>query len=328
MPDPNIPPPPDGSAVVATADAGTPPPPPDGSAVVPVGQPSEAPATTGMTDGTANIGPRKGGVEQWLGDLESDIRYGGGATLPGRALRAMGAQGIDVGAQGGKASTLMSPLTGAVHAAQGVAEIPRNPVHGALKTAGGVIEAAELPASFVAPEAAGAPGALERGAAAFDKVSQTAGKVAIDISAPGNQALKMQQLAESGGTLPKVVKDFLKRVTNPDKGALTYDEARDFYSNATRLSADEYNKLNPRLKKEIGQFTRDLGDSVADAAARAGKGEDYAYAMRQYRRGARIAKTQANITKAVKSGVGKAVGGAATGAGLGLGYETAKKALE
>ena len=44
----------------------------------------------------------------------------------------------------------------------------------------------------------------------------------------------------SGGTMPKVLRDFIKRTTDPNQGPLTYEEARQFYSNAsTRLSAEE-----------------------------------------------------------------------------------------
>lgn len=147
------------------------------------GEPAEG------TGHEATISAKPTGVGQWLRDLESDIRGGGGATLPGRVLQKMGAQGINVGAQAQGGETLTSPLTGAVHTAQGVAEIPQHPVSGTGHALGGLLEAATLPLSFMAPEA----GELAAGAA---------GKATSKVVA--SKALK-QAAGETGETIAKSV---------------------------------------------------------------------------------------------------------------------------
>jgi len=82
--------------------------------------------------------------------------------------------------------------------------------------------------------------------------------------------------------MPKVVKDFLTRVTDPNRGAMTFSEARDFYSNASRLSADEAGRLTPIMKQAVGQFRADLNQALTDAAGQVGKGRDYQQAMQEY----------------------------------------------
>lgn len=123
---------------------------------------------------------------------------------------------------------------------------------------------------------------LERAGVAFQKAKAAAGPAQIDVTNPGNVALNIQRLSESGGAMPKVIRDFVKRSTDPNKPPLTYSEARDFYSNATRLSADEQMRLTPTMKRQVGEFTRALGKSIQDTAAQSGVGKEHASAMRGY----------------------------------------------
>jgi hypothetical protein len=310
MGDPQIPPPPDGSAVV---DAGQIPPPPDGSGIV------DPNAGTGAT-----IGAAPSGAKQWLSDAENDVRTGTRSTIVGKALGALGATGTDSGVTPGSGDTLASPVLGPLHAAQGIADMREHPVRGALKAAGGALETASLPASFVAPEvseaAAGkftAAGIRAKASGAFNSVAAAADKAPIDITEPGMQALKIDALSSRGGTQPKIIRDFIKRVTDPEKGPLTYDEARDFYSNATRLSGNEYSKLTDRMKMEMGQFTKVLGEAVQDAATRVGKGADYNFAMKQWKRASSLSDTYDTLKSMAAEGAKKV----AIGAGLGAGYK-------
>jgi hypothetical protein len=41
------------------------------------------------------------------------------------------------------------------------------------------------------------------------------GQHTVDITAPGNKALEIADYASSGGTMPKVVRDFINRTTDP-----------------------------------------------------------------------------------------------------------------
>jgi hypothetical protein len=100
----------------------------------------------------------------------------------------------------------------------------------------------------------------------------------------------VRDLAQSGGSMPKVINDWLKRATDPKRPPMTYAEGRDFYSNSTRLSADEFNRLTPVMKAQIGQFTSALNRSLGQAATSVGKGELYSDSMAQYANAAAIAK--------------------------------------
>ena len=231
---------------------------------------------------------------RWLKDLEGDVRTGGTLTAPGRVLHAMGARGLESGTSKATGEFMGSTVLGPIHTAQGVAETPQHPVRGPVKAIGGVLETLTIPSAFVAPEAAGKlPGMLpsaERAGQKFQQVMSVARHNPVDVAGPGNVALEIDKLAQSGGWLPKVVRDFLKRTTDPAKGPLTYEEARAFYSNATRLSVDEMKRLTPNAKRMIGKFTQALGDSVKGAASDAGQLEKYNSAMKEYYRAARTGR--------------------------------------
>lgn len=247
---------------------------------------------------TASVSATPSGPLSWLNQAESDFRYGGQSTILGKLLHSMGAQGVNVGSQAGAGEQLVSPVLGTLHAAQGVAMTPDHPIAGPLKAAGGVLEAATLPASFMAPEAgetaAKVPGVLARlipstarAGETFSQVKSAAGNIPLDLTEPGNAALNIQRLSESGGAMPKVVRDFLKRASDPSKQPLTYSEARDFYSNASRLSADEAQRLTPVMKREVGNFRAALNRSLQGAADQVGQGQNYADAINEYARASR-----------------------------------------
>lgn len=97
------------------------------------------------------------GVRPWLRSLESDLRYGGQSTLPGRLLHKIGYQAPEpLGGEGGTAGSMMvSPLTGPTFAAHGVAEVAAgHPLRGTGEILSGIGEAAQIPMAFVAPETA------------------------------------------------------------------------------------------------------------------------------------------------------------------------------
>ena len=135
----------------------------------------------------------------------------------------------------------------------------------------------------------------------LNAVSQAAGTKPIDLAAPGQSALNIMRLAKSGGSMPKVVNDFLRRVTDPNQGPLTYDEAREFYSNASRISADEMGRLTPVMTRALGKFTSDLGSSIAQAAEDAGAGGQYRAGMNEYAAAAKNAKRAELIKDVIKN---------------------------
>ena len=127
-----------------------------------------------------------------------------------------------------------------------------------------------------------------RAAAKFQEVSAAAKDIPVETKEMGDAALRIFELSQRGGTLPKAVSDLLKRLTAPPKPglspkpAMAYPEARDFASNISRLSADEMQRLTPVMKREIANLRVVLNKANAEAAKAAGKGAEYKSAMREY----------------------------------------------
>lgn len=156
---------------------------------------------------------------------------------------------------------------------------------------------------------------LSRATEKFENVMGAARNVPVDISAPGNVALRIQQLADRGGSMPMAVRKFLVRVTDPEKGALNYEEARDFASNISRLSADEFKRLTPVIAREVSEMRVALNKAVGDAAQKAGKRDEYESAMREYARAMRVRSV---INAAVEGAKKTAPYATAAGAGYWL----------
>lgn len=122
----------------------------------------------------------------------------------------------------------------------------------------------------------------------FNQVMTAARQEPIDISGPGRVALRIQDLADRGAPMPQVVRKFLVRVTNPEKPDLTYEEARDFYSNISRLSANETQRLTPVVAAQVGKLRVALDLALEDTAARVGQAPAYRSAMTEYARAAKL----------------------------------------
>jgi len=149
----------------------------------------------------------------------------------------------------------------------------------------------------------------------FQEVASKANPAVVDTAVPGNTALEIQKMAASGGSQPKVIRDFVSRVTDPNKPPLTFEEARKFYTNASRLSADESQRLTPDMKRMVGQFRADLDAEITKAAASQGKGPQYTQAMKDYRRASQGAETLDSLKDYGKKA---AISGAIGGGGYGL----------
>ena len=151
---------------------------------------------------------------------------------------------------------------------------------GAVPMAGRAIKAAK---PFLWPTRAAA-------GVKFQQVMGAAKNAPVDISGPGNVALRIQELADRGSSMPMVARRFLQRVTDPNKGPLLYEEARDFASNVSRLSANEFGRLTPKMATEVHKLRVALNKAIGDTAASAGKGPEYWSAMKEYARAAQRAE--------------------------------------
>lgn len=245
-------------------------------------------------------------------------------------LRGSGAGAVDLvqGAASAITGQLNSKLRSDDAAAtalampQGARPIPQKPmlpdVAKPQNISGTIGSALPVMAEMALP--GGAPKALQvakdalpsaaRAGEKFTRVASAAKDIPIETKEVGDAALRIYQLSERGGSMPKAVRDLLKRVTDPAKAAMNYPESRDFASNISRLSADEMQRLTPVMKREVAQLSAALNKANADAAKLAGKGAEYKEAMREYAKAKQLADAMDVVIK-------KATRAALPAAGLG-----------
>jgi len=153
----------------------------------------------------------------------------------------------------------------------------------------------------------------------FAEVARVVNQQPVDVARTGDVALRIADLAQrGGGTLwgPAPVRQFIQYVTDPRKPQMTYEVARDFYSNISRLSADEVKRMAPTVRRELGGLREALKEALAKTAASGGKEKVFRAAMREYR----IASQAHEIAlKAAKWTAGAVGLGAATKAGQAVG---------
>lgn len=154
---------------------------------------------------------------------------------------------------------------------------------------------------------------IERARSNFQDVMGTAKGQPIPITDELSGALsRYQELVDRGGSRSMAVSKLLNRITNPEAPAMTYAEGRDFASNISRLSADEFQRLTPQMKQQVGAVRVALNNAVGQAAEGAGKGAQYQSAMQEYAKASKvkgIAKdfTDAAVKKLPYIGAGYAI---------------------
>ena len=156
-----------------------------------------------------------------------------------------------------------------------------------------------------------------RAATKFQQVMSAAKDVPVNATVPGEAALRIAQLGERGGTTPRAVTQFLRRVTDPAKAPMVYGEARDFASNISRLSADEFKRLTPVIQREMGTLRTSLNTAVGDAADQVGMKAPYESAMKEYASAAKLKSYRDVLMDALKRGALPAAGVAGAGYWLG-----------
>lgn len=104
------------------------------------------------------------------------------------------------------------------------------------------------------------------------------------------------ELGARGGTLPKAASDLLTRSQSPID--MTYPEIRDYQSNLSDLSRDAQGSMNRKMLGQIGRLNKGLYGDIFDAASSAGRGEDYAQAMKEFRQAAQLKDLAKKTVKA------------------------------
>lgn len=257
----------------------------------------------------------------WGTQLVNDLEEGGNRTFIGRALGHMqgngdkGYTGLDSGVSKGAADYVGSPELGIAKMIQGGQDVPQHPLKGALRVGEGALQAASLPMTFAGgPTAEAGINAIPSRKAAgqmFESVMGDAANQPVTLTRALEPLERTQQLASRGAAPVRAADQLYQRIntTNP----LTYREARDFASNLSGLSRTERMATNPTMTRSVGQLSHAFNADVGDAAAAAGRGEDYANAMKEY---ARAARWNQNLKTAAKVGI------PAAGAAIGLGQGT------
>lgn len=160
-------------------------------------------------------------------------------------------------------------------------------------------------------------GMIPRAAPAIATLKKLAG-IAPDSSVPLRNSIDplvdILKEAASGGQKPKVVTDLLKRVNQG--GPLTYEEARRFYSNTSRISADEAGRLTDNMRRLLGDLRAAMHQDISANRAAYGVGNEYSQAVNQYH----AAKTFENVATKTGKVVGASAGATALG---GLGWKIA-----
>src|SRR6185437_2724825 len=124
---------------------------------------------------------------------------------------------------------------------------------------------------------------------------------------------------DAAGKMPTGMGKVFKRISDTDKGPLTYKEARDIYSNVSRLTADDVTSLSKPIQRQMGSVREALKGDIGDTAGQVDKMEQYYAGLKEYAMAARMKAVKENIVNYdLKPGIKAAIGGA----GLKFGYDT------
>lgn len=183
---------------------------------------------------------------------------------------------------------------------------------------GGLETAAEL--ALPIGKVAGMMPTTAKAGAKFGEVMGAAKNVVVDTSKVGDTALKLADFAQHGGGTnwgPGPVRQLIQYLTDPKKPALTYEVGRDFAQNIGKLSVKDWQATNPAIGRQVAILAQELNQALGQAAAKAGKGREYAQAMTEYAKAKKLQSIyDAFLEGAQRYGPKAAATGAGTAAGL------------
>ena len=176
-----------------------------------------------------------------------------------------------------------------------------------------------LASTFMGGEsAASAIPTKAKAGALLDTVAKDASQLPVSTVRTGPALTRLKELTDAGGVTPRGMAKVMRRVANiSDQNPLTYKEARDIYSNVSRLTAEDAMRLPGPVKRQMALVAQSLRADIGDTAAQAGREAEYYQGLKQY---AQAAKLREFVSKAAKH-----FGAGALGIlGAGSAYETYK----
>ena len=243
-----------------------------------------------------------------------------------------GAGSYKVGNTSAIADFMASAPMGALRMAKGGVEAGKGKVwQGTKDLAGGALEAGTIPSLLFAPEGTAAAKRLlpstEKAGKLLEAVEQVAGHVPVDLTEPTKAATEILKNAKSGGSRPKVIADWFRRINDPNQPPMTFADARRFYQNAINKFAPDIqgNVLKGKPRYMLAQFAKSLDRAIQGAAEQVGKGQEYAKAMKAYHNASTFESVAKSAGKKAKQGVGLAAAGAAGAMGAKAGYDLMTK---
>lgn len=159
----------------------------------------------------------------------------------------------------------------------------------ATGTLGEYSEAASQPMLGVAGEgvAEGVSKVLPSAARAgktMNSLREAIGEHPVEMTDNLSKALsRYQELVDNGNTPSTAVKKFINRVTDPEKGHLTYNEARDYLTKFGSMTQEEGARLTGTVKRQIEQIAGNLKQAISETAERGGKLEEFQKSNSEYR---------------------------------------------
>lgn len=176
--------------------------------------------------------------------------------------------GKPMGTTGGVANEA-EILSGAVSGAEEAPEIVEQGA-GAAKSAGRAISEA-IPSAKRAGEAMG-------------ELRKELGDHPVEMTDKLSQSLsRYQEMVDNGNTPSPTVNKLMRRVTDPEKGHLTYNEARDFNTKLGEMTAQEHSRTSPSMRRQIDQVRQALKESTQETTDRAGRLEKFQQSNKEYR---------------------------------------------
>lgn len=151
--------------------------------------------------------------------------------------------------------------------------------------------------------------------ALLQSVAHDANKIPVQLDNSADAAVRLMDWQKKTNLGPTINK-FLNRITNPNQGPLTYEDARDFYQLLGKMSVDETNKLAPSVRRDLTQMVVGLKQDIGSAADTVGRAADYYQGLGDYARAAKLQDWYNYAKDTVPGPLIKGVAGAAGAGGV------------